>query len=150
MGGKFEDLFGDEGLSDEPEEGPSFDEDEEYEESDAGSDPASGEATPPAPPPATAPPAPAEAAPEESAVAPVTNWENPEVIEKKGDVEHSNYTLKEAWDAGTLTAGRNYRTKKGGFFTGIGWAHHELSEHQLARMNADPAYREAVFKKGPH
>lgn len=78
------------------------------------------------------------------------NWERPEVIEKKGDTEYSNYTIEEAYDAGTLTAGRRYATGRGSIITGLFGGRHVLTQHQVDRMNHDEAYRNAVFEKGPH
>jgi hypothetical protein len=72
-----------------------------------------------------------------------------EVIEKKNGQEQSNFTIREAFEAGTLKPGVYYRTKKGGLFTNLGLVAVKLTERQFERMQTDPAYREEVFKKGP-
>lgn len=144
----FEDPFGESG---EEEEVPDIDEDEEDEALAAPSASSKSSAPPePAAPPST-PGDPSPGLPAEHERPPgERNWEHPEVIEKKGDVEYSNYTIREAYDTGTLTPKRRYRTKRGGLFSGLGLTNHWLSQHQVDRMKHDEAYRQAVFEKGPH
>lgn len=102
--------------------------------------------TSPATPPAQPPAAGAEPSPESTG--PVFSREGlEEVIEKKGDIEYSNFTIKQAFEAGSLKEGRHYQT--GGLASALGLVYVKLRAHDIERMRTDATYREKVFKDGP-